>query len=793
MQKVLVALTFLVAAALAQTPSSFSANIVITNDPNIVGTLAGVLSYSYSTQKMDITYSTASISGFRELFDYQENARFVVCTSQSKCEAEIHNGNQIKIHATTESASADTTCGAGGNSYSMGGASAGGVSTIYTTSGGLPCRVVFTNGKNWALNGHTAVNSNKFTAPTYCPEKECKSQLDVIFVMDHSGSVGSTGFSQMKSFVTSVVNNLGIEANRIAVGLKKFGCTSSPTHVSSLTSCKTCIQSTLNSMSFGSYGCTCIACGQQAAMNEFKANGRYFAGSPVPRVQIVITDGYPNQGDTNTWASRSKSSAYLSSGGGATVFAIAVGSATGDAVLTTIASPQTSTLQTKFNVNSFGQMNTILNALTQSVCLDFGTSSCSGCKGFCGCGNPPTCHCADCDDNKKCTKDVCTAAGCTNTAKNPAIDCNDNNVCTADTCSEGSSSADGCEHTNTPCATPNDCLIYTCDPRSGCVTTARSCDDGDPCTADTCVSNNDGIFDSNDCQHTITDPQCSARCTGVTCPSMPCGLNECDGTVFPAVCKFRDTCTRDLTCSKDRCINDVCTTIQWYEEGAGLCEDKGACYDHSCSEADGCKAELWDAASICDDHKKCTLDSCNNSYVWPASFDKGADYKATREMACIHEQRTCDQNDVCHDASCDEVQGDNETGCFYPIKDCLTDPRLNSLTAQGCYDSLCTIERGGCFLELKADKTIDACGFCDGSGTACVYNDESTAAMGGLAIASIVIAAVAVGVALLLVGGTKGYDLIFKGQRSLAGAQSNPTYDAGSLAGQNPLYDAEMK
>ena len=51
---------------------------------------------------------------------------------------------------------------------------------------------------------------------------ECRTGLDLIFVLDSSGSVGPTNFQIMLSFVTNVVSNLNIGPDQIRIGLILF-------------------------------------------------------------------------------------------------------------------------------------------------------------------------------------------------------------------------------------------------------------------------------------------------------------------------------------------------------------------------------------------------------------------------------------------------------------------------------------------------------------------------------------------------------------------------------------------
>lgn len=92
---------------------------------------------------------------------------------------------------------------------------------------------------------------------------------------------------------------------------------------------------------------------------------------------------------------------------------------------------------------------------------------------------------ADCAGWDLCTENTaCDGLGaCVGTP----IDCDDGNPCTLDTCDDD----EGCFHVSTPkeaCDDGDTCTqTDTCDDAGACVGTPVACDDGDPCTVDSCV------------------------------------------------------------------------------------------------------------------------------------------------------------------------------------------------------------------------------------------------------------------------------------------------------------------
>src|SRR5262249_16151529 len=126
--------------------------------------------------------------------------------------------------------------------------------------------------------------------------------------------------------------------------------------------------------------------------------------------------------------------------------------------------------------------------------------------GVCAAGVP-----LNCDDGNACTTDTCNAvsgcvhtpiAGCVPCAT--AANCNDNNPCTTDSCVGGVSQNAGVAN-GRPCPAATVCKGTETWQAGVCTAGAPlNCDDGNPCTADTC----DAVLG---CQHT-------AVATGTPCP-----------------------------------------------------------------------------------------------------------------------------------------------------------------------------------------------------------------------------------------------------------------------------------
>jgi hypothetical protein len=196
-----------------------------------------------------------------------------------------------------------------------------------------------------------------------------------------------------------------------------------------------------------------------------------------------------------------------------------------------------------------------------NICAN-GQRACDPTSGQCVVTNPDPCN-----DNNTCTTDSCANNTCSNTPVLNGTACNDNNMCTGvgpggtgDTCTGGV-----CSGPAVNCSDGNACNgMETCNPTTGCAPgTPLTCDDNNPCTADSC------------------NPA-----TG--CVNNPTPLN---GTA----CDDGSACT-----NPDTCTNGVCT-------GPAVVCPGNACNPPACVPATGC-TNL--PPPNCDDSNPCTTDSC---------------------------------------------------------------------------------------------------------------------------------------------------------------------------------------
>ena len=229
------------------------------------------------------------------------------------------------------------------------------------------------------------------------------------------------------------------------------------------------------------------------------------------------------------------------------------------------------------------------------------------CSASSGCQHPPQAN-VPCDDGSACTKqDTCDGKGaCVGVPLDPTKDCSDDNACTNDTCD----TAKGCVHTATQGGICNDGSACTIDDVCGtgaiCAGKALVCDDGNPCTADACdpakgctkTPQSGSCSDSNAC--TSNDACNNGACVGgpaVTCDDgNPCTNDSCDPAkgcqttpeVNGKICDDGDACTVNEACTGGACKGGV----------AKVCADADTCTTDSCDPKLGCKY-VSDVGTVC--------------------------------------------------------------------------------------------------------------------------------------------------------------------------------------------------
>ena len=230
-----------------------------------------------------------------------------------------------------------------------------------------------------------------------------------------------------------------------------------------------------------------------------------------------------------------------------------------------------------------------------------------------------------CDDGKACTTDACDveAGKCVYAPVKDGTGCDaDGSACTEnDACLGGACVAGKAKS----CDDKNPCTKDSCDLAAGCTQVADDgvpCDDENPCTiGDVCKAGGCVAGKAKEC--TSTEACIKAKCD-LTQDGKCAFKNKKAGTT----CDDGDACTKD-----DGCQDGAC-------EGSKLaCDDANPCTDDSCDVKSGCVYKP--NAAPCDDGDKCTL------------LDKCA-----AELCKPGQAKACDDGEACTADGCDKKTGD---------------------------------------------------------------------------------------------------------------------------------------
>jgi hypothetical protein len=363
-------------------------------------------------------------------------------------------------------------------------------------------------------------------------------------------------------------------------------------------------------------------------------------------------------------------------------------------------------------------------------CDDANPCTAESCDARTGCKSVRVGDGTACDDGDPCTSaSQCLAGICVGTA---GLSCDDGDMCTIDRCDIG---AGTCSHPAAPegtsCGPPGACTQTLCTSGKCTMTTAMTCDDGNPCTADSCTAAGCAhapVADGTTCDDKDACTQAD-QCVGGRCLAMtrlcddgdPCTADTCaaDGACLHTpiaeggACDDKDACTVG-----ERCQSGVCSggTPRGCGDGnsctADLCDptagcrhvsaaDGTACNDgNACTEADRCRAGVCTGSAVtCTGNDRCTVGRCDpvaGCMLQTApdgaacnDGDKCTTGDSCQAGKCTGIAKACDDNNPCTVDSCAPLNG----GCVNqpappntPCDDgnpCTTDDACNAGTCLG--------------------------------------------------------------------------------------------------------------
>ena len=189
---------------------------------------------------------------------------------------------------------------------------------------------------------------------TGCPARG----LDLVFVLDASGSMGIDDFQKIKAFAENVTNTFVIGPQDTQVGAIVFSNIANiPFQLNSFTDRSAVVQAIRQIVFFGLYTNTADALRTLRLDVLTTEAGARPQMSAIPRVAIVVTDG-----GSNINSSRTIPEAEAVRGAGITVFAVGIGNRINMAELNAMASsPNFVSLLNDFDVLGFQSLQRILS------------------------------------------------------------------------------------------------------------------------------------------------------------------------------------------------------------------------------------------------------------------------------------------------------------------------------------------------------------------------------------------------------------------------------------------------
>jgi hypothetical protein len=297
----------------------------------------------------------------------------------------------------------------------------------------------------------------------------------------------------------------------------------------------------------------------------------------------------------------------------------------------------------------------------------------------------------------------CLSAGClTNLATTcvggPPPNCDDGNPCTADSCNPDV----GCVHTPTPgvsCDDGNACTTHdNCNATGMCTGgIVLNCDDGNSCTTDTCNSQFGCVHQPlplgsacNDGNACTTGDTCVAATATSTCLRGDCAVDViCQGSTRN--CDDSNVCTTDTCDPTTGCVNTPRPEASCDDHNActiyDICDDRGTCVGH--------------VMNTCDDGDQCTADSCNPT--------TGCAHTPRYGLPC-DDGNACTTNDVC--------SGPVPPFVSNPVLTCIGGPPPNCDDGNPCTADSCNTATGCVHTATPGVACND--------GNACTSNDTCT-------------------------------------------------------------------
>ncbi|XP_055900355.1 von Willebrand factor-like isoform X2 [Biomphalaria glabrata] len=201
--------------------------------------------------------------------------------------------------------------------------------------------------------------------PGIFSQTKCLGNLDIIFAVDGSNSMGEDNFNLQKTSLVNLVNKLAVSRDEIHVGVIPFSSSVAANQVIQLTGNKTSLLETLNKLEYPDEQTrTDLAIDEAVAMFR-----RYSRGGSVPKLLMIITDG------ASTSPSKTVTSSNIAKADNITIYALGVTKQVDVAELQNLASKPDKVLLTP----DFRTLEESLLNATNKACVDLSPPPVPGC------------------------------------------------------------------------------------------------------------------------------------------------------------------------------------------------------------------------------------------------------------------------------------------------------------------------------------------------------------------------------------------------------------------------------
>eukprot|EP00727_Mastigamoeba_balamuthi_P005565 m51a1_g1628 hypothetical protein (742) ;mRNA; f:261414-264100 len=739
MSRILAVALLLCAGALASTTFyAFSASIVISDDPDISGALVGTIVYQYdpsgkgSYRKMKFTLpdsSNTTTAVFTEIVNYTEGTKFLSCPSTCTAEMWSYDIDQL-FPLSGESA---------GGTYSRTASSDEVINGITFDSSGVVSTATYSSGKKVTFT-NVVTSSSAYADSVFdysswgCPERSCNIILDLILVLDDSGSIDTASWKSLKSFAIAVGQSFSLSEDATNLGVVLFSTDAE--EVFDLTYDTDLVNESLNNLTHQG-GYTCIGCGLGVAIDMLNRRTATRLALDPKVVVITVTDGGNNRAPTGYDASTylTDNIAELKSIDNMLSVVVAVKGSDYKKGVTWINKMATNSSYI-FTVSGYTALMTILDSLITATCEDYPSSACgTTCEGFCACGE---CRCPNsCPNDDKCVTSSCSTKSGVTGCHSTAIAYDDSNACTVDACD----STTGISHTTLDCSSSDLCTLGLCDTTTGCYTEPVDCTGNTTCSNYHCDSTTGScVADANSC--------CGDDATHCSNTTSKCNITSC------VMSGGEPTCAGTTQRCSD--TNNYCTI--------------DSCNTSATSSSTACVH----TTNTCDDSDPCTVDSCSGS-------------------SCVHTD-LCDDGLRCTADYCSASSDLKNATCKHVLIDCSDyNYTVGSGSNWTCKEYTCT-ESGTDLCILETIVSNGTCAKCRNStSTSRCSSSLSSAATGAIigaaAVAGIVVACVA-GFMIFSTASAFGTYKLVQMNRAGAnmGAHTNPMYKPSDAEAVNPAY-----